>query len=77
MGKILCAGQADEQRYAPTMEAAKALPQHTHDAGAMWHGAYVAWLKEARAEALAASGLSYSAMAGMGLEMPVVSTSVE
>jgi|TARA_B100002052_G_scaffold81547_1_gene74793 acyl-CoA thioester hydrolase len=42
----------------------------------MWHGAYVAWLEEARVEALAAAGLSYSAMAGMGLEMPVVSMTV-
>lgn len=52
------------------------LPQHTDHAGVMWHGAYVAWLEEARVEALAAAGLSYSAMAGMGLEMPVVSMTV-
>ena len=43
----------------------------------MWHGAYVARLEEARVEALAAAGLSYSVMAGMGLEMPVVSMTVE
>ena len=54
----------------------RVLPQHTDDAGVMWHGAYVAWLEEARVEALAAAGLSYSAMAGMGLEMPVVSMTV-
>ena len=54
----------------------KVLPQHTDHAGVMWHGAYVAWLEEARVEALAAAGLSYSAMAGMGLEMPVVSMTV-
>ena len=52
------------------------LPQHTDHAGVMWHGAYVAWLEEARVEALVAAGLSYSAMAGMGLEMPVVSMTV-
>ena len=54
----------------------RVLPQHTDHAGVMWHGAYVAWLEEARVEALAAAGLSYSAMAGMGLEMPVVSMTV-
>ena len=53
------------------------LPQHTDHAGVMWHGAYVARLEEARVEALAAAGLSYSVMAGMGLEMPVVSMTVE
>ena len=42
----------------------------------MWHGAYVAWLEEARVEALAAAGLNYSAIAGMGLDMPVVSMTV-
>ena len=52
------------------------LPQHTDHAGVMWHGAYVAWLEEARVEALAAAGLSYSAIVGMGLEMPVVSMTV-
>ena len=52
------------------------LPQHTDHAGVMWHGAYVAWLEEARVEALAAAGLSYSAMAGMVLEMPVASMTV-
>ena len=52
------------------------LPQHTDHAGVMWHGAYVAWLEEARVEALAAAGLSYSVMAGMRLEMPVVSMTV-
>ena len=54
----------------------RVLPQHTDHAGVMWHGAYVAWLEEARVEALAAAGLSYSAIVGMGLEMPVVSMTV-
>ena len=54
----------------------RVLPQHTDHAGVMWHGAYVAWLEEARVEALAAAGLSYSAIVGMGLEMPVVSMTI-
>ena len=36
----------------------RVLPQHTDHAGVMWHGAYLAWLEEARVEALAEVGLS-------------------
>ena len=50
----------------------RVLPQHTDHAGVMWHGAYVAWLEEARVEALASAGLAYSALSAGGLEMPVV-----
>jgi acyl-CoA thioester hydrolase len=42
----------------------------------MWHGAYVAWLEEARVEALAAAGLAYSVLSARGLEMPVVRLAV-
>ena len=54
----------------------RVLPQHTDHAGVMWHGAYVAWLEEARVEALALAGLDYAVMAQAGLEMPVVSLQV-
>lgn len=50
----------------------RVLPQHTDHAGVMWHGAYVAWLEEARVEALASVGLDYSTLSSQGLEMPVV-----
>jgi acyl-CoA thioester hydrolase len=50
----------------------RVLPQHTDHAGVMWHGAYVAWLEEARVEALASVGLDYSTLSAEGLEMPVV-----
>ena len=50
----------------------RVLPQHTDHAGVMWHGAYVAWLEEARVEALATAGLAYSVLSARGLEMPVV-----
>jgi acyl-CoA thioester hydrolase len=43
----------------------------------MWHGAYVAWLEEARVEALAAVGLAYSDLVGRGLELPVVSLAID
>ena len=55
----------------------RVLPQHTDHAGVMWHGVYVAWLEEARVEALSAAGLSYAVMVGEGLEMPVVSLRID
>ena len=48
------------------------LPQHTDHAGVMWHGAYVAWLEEARVAALAAAGLAYAELSASGLELMVV-----
>lgn len=53
------------------------LPQHTDHAGVMWHGAYLAWLEEARVEALAAAGLAYADLSRRGLELPVVSLAIE
>ena len=55
----------------------RVLPQHTDHAGVVWHGAYVAWLEEARVEALASVGLAYSALSARGLELPVVSLAIE
>ena len=54
----------------------RVLPQHTDHAGVMWHGAYVAWLEEARVEALVAAGLTYAEMTKLGVEMPVVSLNI-
>ena len=54
----------------------RVLPQYTDHAGVMWHGAYVAWLEEARVEALVAAGLSYAEMTTLGVEMPVVSLNI-
>ncbi|MEX1315506.1 MAG: acyl-CoA thioesterase [Synechococcaceae cyanobacterium] len=55
----------------------RVLPQHTDHAGVMWHGAYLAWLEEARVEALAAVGLAYSDLSAQGLELPVVSLAID
>lgn len=54
----------------------RVLPQHTDHAGVMWHGAYMAWLEEARVEALATAGLAYSVLSRRGLELPVVHLSI-
>jgi acyl-CoA thioester hydrolase len=55
----------------------RVLPQHTDHAGVMWHGSYLAWLEEARVEALRAAGLAYADLAASGLELPVVSLSIQ
>jgi acyl-CoA thioester hydrolase len=55
----------------------RVLPQHTDHAGVMWHGTYLAWLEEARVEALAAVGLAYSDLSARGLELPVVSLHID
>jgi acyl-CoA thioester hydrolase len=55
----------------------RVLPQHTDHAGVMWHGTYLAWLEEARVEALAAVGLAYSDLSARGLELPVVSLAID
>ena len=62
---------------SPWILRRRVLPQHTDHAGVMWHGAYLAWLEEARVEALAAAGLDYSALSARGLELPVVSLGIE
>ena len=71
------ANLSDSVTTRPWRLEKRVLPQHTDHAGVMWHGAYVAWMEEARVEALAAAGLGYAAMASMGIEMPVVSLSVD
>jgi len=53
------------------------LPQHTDHAGVLWHGAYVAWLEEARVEALALAGLAYAELAATGLELMVTDLRVQ
>ncbi|MCT0206697.1 acyl-CoA thioesterase [Synechococcus sp. CS-1332] len=55
----------------------RVLPQHTDHAGVMWHGAYLAWLEEARVEALAQAGLAYSTLSARGLELPVVGLRID
>jgi acyl-CoA thioester hydrolase len=64
-----------EQPCSWTIER-RVLPQHTDHAGVMWHGAYVAWMEEARVEALEAAGLAYSDLSSRGLELPVVGLSI-
>ena len=55
----------------------RVLPQHTDHAGVMWHGAYVAWLEEARVRALEQAGLSYAELSAQGYELPVVNLAIQ
>ncbi len=71
------ASGADESPLPGWCLERRVLPQHTDHAGVMWHGAYLAWLEEARVEALAAVGLAYSDLSQRGLELPVVSLTIE
>ena len=53
------------------------LPQHADHAGVMWHGAYISWLEESRVDALQKAGLNYYELSATGIEMPVVSLTID
>ena len=67
----------EPQPHNPWRLQRRVLPQHTDHAGVMWHGTYLAWLEEARVEALAAAGLAYADLSAQGLELPVVSLTID
>lgn len=51
-------------------------PHHTDCAAIVWHGTYVAWLEEARVEALRSVGIDYADWVTLGCELPVVELSI-
>lgn len=67
----------EHQQARPWRLQRRVLPQHTDHAGVMWHGAYLSWLEEARVEALSEAGLAYAELSDQGLELPVVSLSID
>lgn len=67
----------EQQHQRPWHLERSVLPQHTDHAGVMWHGSYLAWLEEARVEALRQAGLAYSDLSERGLELPVVSLQID
>ena len=67
----------EKQHQRPWQIERAVLPQHTDHAGAMWHGSYLAWLEEARVEALRRAGLAYSDLSERGLELPVISLKID
>jgi acyl-CoA thioester hydrolase len=55
---------------------AHAFPHQTDYGGIVWHGAYVAWLEEARVEYLRSLGVDYNYLVNLGYELPVVEMSL-
>ena len=63
---------AGDVTHLPWICRKQVLPQDTDHAGVLWHGSYVAWLEEARVQALAEAGLAYAGLSGQGLELMVI-----
>ena len=53
------------------------LPQHSDDAGVMWHGTYFNWLEEGRVNALSEAGINYVDLTKIGFELPLIDTSIK
>jgi acyl-CoA thioester hydrolase len=51
-------------------------PHHTDYAGVVWHGSYIAWLEEARIEALSKVGIEFANLVEMGCDLPVIHLSL-
>ena len=51
-------------------------PHHTDYAGVVWHGTYVAWMEEARVEALRSHGINFADWVSNGVDLPVVDISL-
>jgi acyl-CoA thioester hydrolase len=55
----------------------KVYPHHTDYAGIVWHGSYITWMEEARVEYLKTAGMSFDQLVSAGIDLPVVSLSVQ
>ena len=51
-------------------------PNHTDYAGVVWHGAYIAWLEEARVDYLRSIGIEFADLVALGCDLPVVDLSI-
>jgi acyl-CoA thioester hydrolase len=51
-------------------------PHHTDYGGIVWHGAYLAWMEEARIECLKSIGIDFADLVAMGCDLPVVEVSI-
>ncbi len=51
-------------------------PHHTDYAGVVWHGAYIAWMEEARVECLRSLGIEFADLVAIGCDLPVVDLSI-
>lgn len=51
-------------------------PHHTDYGGVVWHGAYIAWLEEARVECLRQAGADFASWVAAGVDLRVVNLSL-
>jgi len=51
-------------------------PHNTDYSGAVWHGAYLTWLEEARVEYLRSLGIEFADLVAIGCDLPVVEMSI-
>jgi len=51
-------------------------PHHTDYGGIVWHGAYVAWMEEARVAYLQTLGIQFADLVALGCDLPVVDLSI-
>lgn len=53
-----------------------AHPHHTDYSGGAWHGAYIAWMEEARVECLRRLGIEFATLVALGCDLPVVELAI-
>ncbi len=53
-----------------------AHPHHTDYSGGAWHGAYIAWMEEARVECLRQAGINFATLVSLGCDLPVVELAI-
>lgn len=53
-----------------------AYPHHTDYSGVLWHGAYIAWMEEARVACLQQVGVSFAELVQLGCDLPVVELAI-
>ena len=53
------------------------LPQHSDQAGVMWHGTFFNWLEEGRMNALSKVGINYFELTKNGFELPLIGASIK
>ncbi|MEX0270620.1 acyl-CoA thioesterase [Leptolyngbyaceae cyanobacterium UHCC 1019] len=66
--------QSDLQATTPTWfnYPVVAHPHYTDYGGNVWHGAYIAWMEEARIECLRSIGIEFANLVALGCDLPVV-----
>ncbi len=53
-----------------------AHPHHTDYGGIVWHGAFVAWMEEARVQCLQSIGIEFADLVALGCDLPVVELAI-